>query len=71
MAAALTAASAEKWREVTVPTFVTLGDDPAQREAKEIAGLLRDGQTFALPASPQEGAAILTAMLGAAVPAAS
>lgn len=71
VAAALTAASAEKWREVTVPTFVTLGDDPAQREAKEIAGLLRDGQTFALPASPQEGAAILTAMLGAAVPAAS
>jgi len=70
-AAALSAASPEAWRQVTVPTLVSLGDDPAQQEASEIAALVRDGQTFRLPVTNEDAVPALIAALDAVLRVAS
>ncbi len=67
--AAFGAASASDWAEVGVPTLLCLGEDPAQREAPQIAELLPSSRTIALPPNCAEAAAVLAAALARPVAA--
>lgn len=69
--AALRACNAASWAEVSVPALVSLGGDPAQREAAEIAALMPQGRTLQLPADRAQAAPLLLAAMGARLAVAS
>ncbi|KMS56691.1 hypothetical protein V474_16310 [Novosphingobium barchaimii LL02] len=69
--AALGACEAASWAEVSVPALVCLGDDPAQREAPEIAALMPQARTLQLPSDRAQAAALLLAAMGAHLAVAS
>jgi pimeloyl-ACP methyl ester carboxylesterase len=62
--AALGASDAASWVEVNVPTLFCHGDDPSQAEAAELAALVPQGRTLALPANGAHAASLLAAALG-------